>query len=622
LPCGGAPNGPDTGAATHLIKAQLLVLPGNAFAQAPQHMQLADLPAAGWQDVDLPHVTAGDKQAHSAGAPSTLVHWYRFDDLFSTPSSEPGYLYIPRWKNGGQIAVYADGQLLYQTEGSLAYNGFNRPLLLRLPSRTSTEPGKVLLRLERLAGSRSALSTVWVGSSQALAWRYQWRHFLQTQLPFMGAAAFLVVGFFSLAIWFSRRHEWLYFLFFAASTLAFLRMLHYFVGGSYLPLSDDWFTWLTVASLLWLIVLVNNFLERLHKRPLRWLNPVLIVVTTFCSVLTMPGATSLVPNLESITPALYLALLPLTLLIFAVALRNALQSGEWEVKLMAAWVLLAVTSSAYDLMLQNNHVSPEGLYTNPYAIVGLFVMFTYIMYQRYVAAMGEVEQVNASLAKRLQTREAELAISYERLRDVEHRQTISNERQRLMQDMHDGLGSSLTSALRVVEGGRLGEADVAEVLKSCIDDLKLAIDSMEPVDADLLLLLATLRFRLGPRLTAAGIALKWEVVDLPKLDWLDPRNALHILRMLQEAFANILKHTQATDIRVMTVATADGIEVSITDNGQGFDVAKTLSQGGGRGLHNQQRRAEAIEGVVSWSSGSGGTTFTLWLPLKRRFASI
>ena len=66
----------------------------------------------------------------------------------------------------------------------------------------------------------------------------------------------------------------------------------------------------------------------------------------------------------------------------------------------------------------------------------------------------------------------------------------------------------------------------------------------------------------------------------------------------------------------------DGVQVSITDNGQGFDVAKMLSQGGGLGLHNQQRRAEAIEGVVSWTSGSAGTTFTLRLPLKRYFASI
>ena len=95
---------------------------------------------------------------------------------------------------------------------------------------------------------------------------------------------------------------------------------------------------------------------------------------------------------------------------------------------------------------------------------------------------------------------------------------------------------------------------MADVLRSCIDDLKLAIDSMEPVEADLLLLLATPRFRLGSLLKSSTISQVWNISDVPALHWLDPRNALHILRILQEAFANILKHAQASEIRVSTHA--------------------------------------------------------------------
>lgn len=612
---------PSDDSATHFTRAQLLVTAvpeGTNFAQPPREIGESTLPTTGWQDISLPHKAAGSKETRDASP--NLVHWYQFD-VAASSSDEPQYLYLPRWKNSGQIAVYANGRLLYQTEGSLAYNGFNRPLLIRLDGTQPAQPTKLLLRLERLATSRSTISTVWVGTSQALAWRYQVRQFLQIQLPFMGGAAFLIVGIFSLAIWTRRKNEWLYFVFFAASTLAFLRMLHYVIGGSYLPISDAWFTWMTVTSLIWLIVLVNNFLERLHRRPLRWLNPALIVVASLCSLVTIPGATGLIPDLEAVTPALYLMLAPLTFVIFAVALRNALQSGERDIKLMAAWVMFSVPCSIYDLMLQNNWVSPEGLYTHPYAIIGLFVMFTYIMYGRYMGAIDEVEEVNTNLAKRLQMREAELAVSYERLREVEHRQTISNERQRLTQDMHDGLGSSLVTALRVVESGRMSDAELGDVLKGCIDDLKLTLDSMESVEADLLLLLATLRFRLGPRLAAAGIALKWDVTDVPKLDWLDPRNALHILRILQEAFANILKHTRATNIRVSTsvktVGETAGVEVMIEDNGQGFDTEQTLAKSTGHGLKNQQRRAQAIHGTVKWISRPTGTRFMLWLPLHR-----
>lgn len=190
---------------------------------------------------------------------------------------------------------------------------------------------------------------------------------------------------------------------------------------------------------------------------------------------------------------------------------------------------------------------------------------------------------------------------------------LSHERQRLMQDMHDGLGSSLTSALRVVERGQLGTVEMTQVLVGCIDDLKLAIDSMEPLEADLLLLLATLRFRLGPRLESTGIVLRWQVENVPALDWLDPRNALHILRILQEAISNIIQHTRATEIRVATCADNHGVVVTISDNGQGFVLEQALHSGG-KGLSNQMRRAHAIRAKIAWNSTPAGTCLSLWLP--------
>ncbi|MEO8024571.1 ATP-binding protein [Polaromonas sp.] len=596
----------------------MLQATGMGFTPAPPTVDAASLLPSAWQTVALPHIAPRKLPARPSDETPTVTDWYRLDLGATGLRPEARFLYIPRWKNGGQIAVYGDGKLLYQTEGSLTYNGYNRPLLLRLAGGAGTPPTTaVLLRLTRQPGNGSALSTVWVGSAQALAWRYQLRHFLQIELPFMGGAAFLAVGFFSLAIWIWRRHEWLYLLFFAASTMAFLRMLHYFVGGSYLPVSDAWFNWLTVASLLWLIVLVNHFLERLHRRPLRWLTPLLVGVTLLCNAVTVPGVTSLIRDLNLITPALYLTLLPLALLIFADALRHALRSRERQVELMAAWVLFTVASSMYDLALQNNWVSPEGLYTNPYAIIGLFVMFSYIMYRHYTGAIVEVERANANLAQRLRARERELEQSYQRLRAVEQQQMLSDERQRLMQDMHDGLGSSLTSAIRSVEHGGMSDARMTQVLKDCMDDLKLAIDSMEPVEADLLLLLATLRFRLEPRLEDAGVALLWEVKELPTLGWLDRSAALHVLRIVQESVANILRHTQANEIQVRTASEGAGVQVIIEDNGQGFDIDKALGEATGRGLSNQLRRARAIDGTVSWKSGPAGTRFTLWLPLQR-----
>jgi signal transduction histidine kinase len=139
---------------------------------------------------------------------------------------------------------------------------------------------------------------------------------------------------------------------------------------------------------------------------------------------------------------------------------------------------------------------------------------------------------------------------------------------------------------------------------------------MESVDADLLLLLATLRFRLAPRIESAGISLQWDVQPVPPLPWLDPGSALHILRIMQECVANVLRHTRATTIRFSTATGGQGVCVMIEDNGAGFTLDEAL-QRGGRGLRNQQRRALAIGGHVSWESGNAGTRMVLWLPLER-----
>jgi signal transduction histidine kinase len=116
---------------------------------------------------------------------------------------------------------------------------------------------------------------------------------------------------------------------------------------------------------------------------------------------------------------------------------------------------------------------------------------------------------------------------------------------------------------------------------------------------------------------SANVALIWDVKELPALDWLDPSSALNILRIVQECVANTLRHTRATVIRVATAVEGAGVQVIIEDNGQGFDVAAALWRGSGRGLQNQQRRAQAIGGRVEWVSGEAGTQFTLWLPRER-----
>ncbi|WPH17368.1 sensor histidine kinase [Variovorax paradoxus] len=623
LPCAGAAEPPAMDAAAphgdgavHITRAELLSIPGTGYSAPPRRIEDAGLPSEGWQTVSLPHTAGRELVPTSGGGVHTVTDWYRIDLAGLAPSAEPRLLYLPRWKTLGHIAVYGDGVLLHQSQGSAVHNGYNHPLLLPLNAAARTpSPASVLIRVDRLRSSGSGFSTVWVGSQDALGWRYHARQLLQVQLPFMGSAAFLAVGAFAFAVWLGKRRESLYLLFFAISAMAFLRTLHYFVSGDYLPISDEWFEWITVASLLWLIILIHLFLQRLHQQPSRWLTRLSVGLALACSVATLPHVSEAIPSLYLFTPLLNLAVLPVTVLIFAVNLRKALRSKFPEGRLVAGWAVLALAFTSYDGLLQNNLVSPESVYTSPYAIISLFFIFSYIMFQRYTGAFAEVARLNKGLAQRLQAREAELEQSYQRLRVIENEQMLGAERRRLMQDMHDGLGSSLISAIRSVEQGAMTGTEISGVLKGCMDDLKLAIDSMESVDADLLLLLATLRFRLAPRIESAGLALHWQVQSVPALAWLDPGSALHILRIMQECVANVLRHTRATIIRFSTATEGQGVCVVIEDNGAGFAVEEALRRSG-RGLRNQQRRALAIGGTVRWESGSGGTRFTLWLPLR------
>lgn len=602
----------------HFTSAEMLSIEGRGYSPPPYAVNPDDLRGV-WQAVTLPHAILPNRVEavlhDNKAAPLTVVTWYRLHVPKLEMASEPRHLYIPRWKTDGQLAVYGDNRLLYQSHAGMSWNGWNIPLWIALDETIgATPPQNILLRIERPRMSGGGISSVWLGEESQLEWRYRLRDILQVELPFLSSAAFLAIGLFSLFVWLRQRNDLLYLLFFCVSLASYLRSMHFYVGEERLPIPEDWFSWLTVNSVFWMVLMVHFFLIYLHRRPLAWLNRTVSGVTLIIAIVTLPLLSAL-PGAYLLSSLVYVVLLVMGTVVSVVGLRKSRAAQSRDGILLAGWGLLGMVFGMYDWLLQNNFVSIESIYLGPYSNILAFLSFSYIMFRRYVGAIDEVKQVNATLEERLQSREMELTESHRRLREIEHRQTLIQERQRLMQDMHDGLGSSLVSALRVVEHGEMTEAEVAQLLKGCLDDLKLAIDSMEPVEADLLLLLATLRFRLGPRLESSGIKLRWEVQTVPALDWLTPKSALHILRILQEAFTNVSKHAQATVIRVATGVDGEYVMVTMHDNGGGFFLDNALNSGG-KGLSNQMRRAEAIGGEVSWDTAATGTCFTLRLPIK------
>jgi signal transduction histidine kinase len=580
--------------------------------------------AQGWTPVTLPHARGRSVAASgdTVNAPPEVA-WYRIE----VPAAQRGrpeelFIYLPRWQTIGSIAIYADDRLVHRSRGSRVWNSFNRPVWVSLTGgadAVAAAPRHVLVRMASQQGVGGAVSTVWIGPANGLEWRWQAREWIQSDLIKRASSAFFIIGLFSFAVWCVRRRETIYLFFFAASITHLLRGMHYTMGDSDPPLPDAWFGWITVNSLGWAMVFIFAFAFRVHRKRMPRLEKLIVALVLFIGLSTLP-VRALLPHLDAILPLVYIAITSLTAIVAASGLWASWVSGSREGVVMSAWLALYVPAGVHDLMLVGYRIDMERIYVAPYVSIGLFAIFLVIVWRRYVGAIGAVETTNANLESRLALRERELAASYDQLRGLERERTLSAERQRMMQDMHDGIGSSLMSALRAVEQGELRNADMAQVLKECIDDLKVSIDSLSPTDADLLALLASLRFRLAPRLQAAGIKLTWSVQDVAPLPWLDAPSALHILRIVQEILTNIIKHGAATAIDISTGQDERGVAVCVHDNGRPFVPSPEAEASGpvaGRGLANVRSRALALGAQCAWTTGEAGNEFRLTLPLAQ-----
>jgi signal transduction histidine kinase len=308
-------------------------------------------------------------------------------------------------------------------------------------------------------------------------------------------------------------------------------------------------------------------------------------------------------------------------IVFALGLWNGVRQRSFDGLLLAATFLLCLLLGMYDMLKVALVLNIEWPFLFPHTVTLLAAALMYLLLRRFLASQAQVQSASDRMAQELAAQQTALEHSHEQLRAAQEQQTLLTERQRLMQDMHDGLGSALTGVIRAAERGTLKPEKLPQVLHACLDDLRLAIDSMETAHPDLLLLLATLRYRLAGSIANAGITLEWAVEPVDALPWLEPGGALHILRIIQEAIANVLRHTHATQIKVTTrnaqLEGHAGVEVTIADNGAGFDVAQALAAAKGRGLQNQIRRADILGGKMSWQSDATGTRFALWLPVER-----
>ena len=94
---------------------------------------------------------------------------------------------------------------------------------------------------------------------------------------------------------------------------------------------------------------------------------------------------------------------------------------------------------------------------------------------------------------------------------------------------------------------------------------------------------------------------------------LSTEQSLHLVRVIQEAVSNCIRHGRAQEARVSLKMLKQGVRLSIRDNGRGFDP--TITKGSGHGLRNMAARAQKIGGRFTvFSKVDEGTRIVLDLP--------
>ena len=254
----------------------------------------------------------------------------------------------------------------------------------------------------------------------------------------------------------------------------------------------------------------------------------------------------------------------------------------------------------------------DRIFVLQFAAHAVLLVMGSILAGRFINALHDLESLNQTLDRRVAEREAVIEQNYQRLVDLEGQRQGAEERQRIMQDMHDGLGAQLFSSLSRAERADMSQQEMSDALRGCIAEMRLAIDSLSTSEDDFEATFSDFRYRWEPQLKALGIESRWQVTIASDVPPLAPHNTLQVLRIMQEALTNVLKHSRASHVVVRLQWVGGLMTAEVQDDGVGLQDSTPRAQS--RGLNNMQLRAGRLGGAVSVVSRSGETVVSLSVP--------
>lgn len=501
------------------------------------------------------------------------------------------------------ITVARFGQL-----GDPSYDASKSSQLIRMPPGL-LQPGMQATLLIETSVQRqrgAGLDEVHWGPEAAIEALYdtqrRWRH----TAAIVYSVSLALMGGLAAGLWW-RQRDLLYGCFSLAAFSGVVRNL----DRAWPDVPVPWPVWGAVVAIgyAWHIALIARFVLLVLERNPPWLVRLIYAVMALGAVLAATSFAAAQPLLWTLALVLLeiaaLACLP-------IVLREAFGQRR-----RIAWVLVgagvfALAAGAHDLLRVRLGLFGGSEYTlTPHAMFVFVVILAGLVVDRYSRSVSDYQALNASLMERVAEREAQLHTIFEELHQREQEQAVLLERQRIMREIHDGVGSQLVGLLNMVGQPDAKAAVLEEHVKVALDEMRMAVDSLQPNHGDLTTVLATLRYRLQPRLEAAGIALHWDVMDLPQIRDFNAEVALQFQRILLEAFTNVLKHAGADRIVLQAQCVMQAqprVRIVLTDNGRGLDATPPSRPGERHGTANMRARAHAIGAALSIASTSEGGT--------------
>ncbi|MFM2050222.1 MAG: hypothetical protein RL682_713 [Pseudomonadota bacterium] len=521
-------------------------------------------------------------------------------------------LYLER--AGNQVSVKLNGVPLQQwgEPGSTVTDSskFSRMLALPRPLLQGAGPQLVEIEIHAQAFRGAGLSPVVLGPL-AVVLAMQERQQLWTQGTAAAyAACLLLMGGLSAGLWW-RQREPMFGHFSVAAVCGAARPLDQWLQNTLLP----WPWWGAVLALAYglQLGLMARFVLLALDRPIAWLVRSIQIVLGSMAVLVALSFGLGIPVLWTLALVMLEAV---GLACFGVVLQEA-----WQRRRLEAWWLLAaggmtLMAGTHDLLrVRMGLWGGSTLALTPHAMFVFVLFLAALVVSRFSRTSEAYRMLNSQLTDRVAEKEQLLRDTFESLRQEQHERAVLGERQRIMREIHDGIGSQLVGLLSLVHQDQVQPIVLEEQVRYALDEMRMAVDSLQPMQSDLTVVLATLRYRLQPRLQAAGIEVQWDVDSLPPIPGLEPPQILQVQRILLEGFTNVIKHAKASRVVMQArwqTEPRPTVVLRLIDNGVGLSAHPVALPG--LGLPSMQARAQALGATLTLSPGDadGATLSIVW----------